>query len=187
MKRHIFLLLVTLITSCTFKKYQVEQPNFVIIYLDDVGYGDLGCYGALDIKTPRVDLMAKEGIRFTDFYTMPICGPSRATLMTGRYLQRQHGGTWLVPPNEFMLSEALKTVDYATACIGKWDMSHRRPVDGCIPNDQGFDYFFGTLGATIIALVNGAHVIRTHDVKPTKEAVKVAQTILNYIPQDFAP
>ena len=62
-----------------------DQPNFVLIFVDDQGYQDLGCYGASDIKTPRIDRMAKEGMLFTDFYGQTVCGPSRAALMTGSY------------------------------------------------------------------------------------------------------
>ena len=123
-----------------------ERPNFVIVFLDDVGYGDLACYGSQKNSTPRFDRMAQEGTRFTSFYAQTVCGPSRGALMTGRYPGRVGGG-WAVRPDEVTAAEALGEAGYATAVIGKWDMSRRRPLQGLLPNDQGFDYFFGTLGA----------------------------------------
>lgn len=121
-------------------------PNFVIVFLDDVGYGDLACYGSQKNDTPRFDRMAREGTRFTSFYAQTVCGPSRGALMTGRHPGRVGGG-WAVRPDEVTVAEVLGEAGYATAVIGKWDMSRRRPLQGLLPNDQGFDYFFGTLGA----------------------------------------
>lgn len=123
-----------------------ERPNFVIVFLDDVGYGDLACYGSQKNSTPRFDRMAQEGTRFTSFYAQTVCGPSRGALMTGRHPGRVGGG-WAVRPDEVTAAEVLGEAGYATAAIGKWDMSRRRPLQGLLPNDQGFDYFFGTLGA----------------------------------------
>lgn len=123
-----------------------NPPNFIIILTDDQGYNDLGCYGSKTIKTPRIDRLAEQGIRFTSFYAQPVCGPSRGALMTGRYPVRIGGG-WTVHSDEVMIPEILKTRGYTTACIGKWDMSGRKFVEGQLPNDQGFDYYFGTLGA----------------------------------------
>ena len=123
-----------------------EKPNFVIIFTDDQGYGDLGCFGSKSIKTPRLDKMAKEGIRFTSFYAQTVCGPSRGALMTARYPVRIGGG-WTTNGDEITVAEVLKKAGYATGCIGKWDMSKRSYQKGLVPNDQGFDYYFGTLGA----------------------------------------
>ncbi len=122
-----------------------NKPNFVIIFTDDQGYGDLGCYGSKTIRSPRLDKLATEGTRFTDFYAQPVCGPSRSALLTGRYPVRSRG--WSMPESETTLAELLKTVGYTTGCIGKWDVSNRRDIKGRIPNDQGFDYYWGTLGA----------------------------------------
>ncbi|MFZ5831797.1 MAG: sulfatase, partial [Planctomycetota bacterium] len=119
---------------------------FVILYADDLGYADLGCYGATTIRTPRLDALAAEGTRFTSFYAQPVCGPSRGALMTGRYPNRIGGG-WTVVTEEITLAELLKQHGYSTCCIGKWDMSQRRYVPGQVPNDQGFDYYYGPLGA----------------------------------------
>lgn len=122
-----------------------NKPNFVIIFTDDQGYGDLGCYGSKTIRSPRLDKLAQEGTRFTDFYAQPVCGPSRSALLTGRYPVRSQG--WSMPESETTLGELLKTVGYTTCCIGKWDVSNRRNIEGRIPNDQGFDTYWGPLGA----------------------------------------
>lgn len=128
-----------------------EKPNIVIIYADDQGYGDLGCYGHPSIRTPHLDRMAAEGLRFTDFYSgAEVCTPSRAALLTGRYPIRSgmsghrrvlfpdsRGG---LPSHEITLAEALREQGYATGQIGKW---HLGIHEGSRPNDQGFDYSFG--------------------------------------------
>jgi len=124
---------------------QTRRPNFVIIFTDDQGYGDLACYGSKTIRSPRLDKLAKEGTRFTDFYAQPVCGPSRSALLTGRYPVRSQG--WSMPEGEITFAELLKTVGYTTGCIGKWDVSNRKDIKGRVPNDQGFDYYWGTLGA----------------------------------------
>ena len=132
-----------------------KRPNFVIIFTDDQGYGDLGCYGSETIRSPRLDQLAREGTRFTDFYAQPVCGPSRSALLTGRYPVRSQG--WSMPESEITLAELLKTVGYTTGCIGKWDVSNRKDIRGRIPNDQGFDYYWGTLGA------NDGGAVRLYD------------------------
>ena len=130
---------------------QKQKPNFVIIFTDDQGYGDLSCYGSATIRSPRLDRLAQEGTRFTDFYAQPVCGPSRSALLTGRYPVRSRG--WSMPESEITLAELLKKVGYTTGCIGKWDVSNRRDIKGRVPNDQGFDYYWGTLGANDNATV----------------------------------
>jgi len=121
------------------------RPNFVIVFTDDQGYGDLGCYGSKTIRSPRLDKLAEEGTRFTDFYAQIVCGPSRSALLTGRYPIRSRG--WGMPESEITLAELLQRVGYATCCIGKWDVSSRKPIIQRMPNNQGFDYYWGTLGA----------------------------------------
>lgn len=128
-----------------------KRPNFVIIFTDDQGYGDLRCYGSKTIRSPRLDKLAEEGTRFTDFYAQPVCGPSRSALLTGRYPVRSGG--WSMPESEITIAELLKTVGYTTGCIGKWDVSNRKDIKGRVPNDQGFDYYWGTLGANDNATV----------------------------------
>ena len=121
-------------------------PNFVVIFLDDVGYSDIGCFGSKVNRTPRLDQLAREGLRLTSFYAQTVCGPSRAALLTGRYPTRSGGG-WRTDSEEITIAEVLKPAGYATCCIGKWDISQRRYQPGLVPNDQGFDEYFGPLGA----------------------------------------
>jgi len=130
-----------------------RPPNFVVIFTDDQGFADVGCFGSADIRTPRLDAMAAEGMKFTSFYAQPICGPSRAALMTGCYPMRvaERGNVKQVHPilhsDEITVAEILKTRGYATACLGKWDLAKHSQKDAFIdlfPTRQGFDYFFGT-------------------------------------------
>src|SRR5688572_22537872 len=117
------------------EKMRAEQkPNFVFILADDLGYGDLGCYGQTKIRTPNLDRMAAEGMRFTQFYTgCPVCAPSRCTLMTGKHLghatvrdnmQRAPGmeGQHRMEPGTVTVAQLLKKVGYATAIVGKWGL-----------------------------------------------------------------
>ena len=122
-----------------------ELPNIVIIFTDDQGYGDLACYGNKKNKTPRLDQLAKEGTLFTSFYTQTVCGPSRSALLTGRQPIRSKG--WGMPAEEITFAELIRKVGYQTACIGKWDVSNRKAIIPRMPNAQGFDYFYGALGA----------------------------------------
>ena len=122
-----------------------DKPNIVIVFTDDQGYGDLGCYGSETIRTPRIDQLAREGTRFTSFYAQVVCGPSRSALLTGRYPVRSGG--WSMPASEITLGELLQQAGYTTGCIGKWDVSNRAAIPERMPNAQGFDYYWGTLGA----------------------------------------
>jgi arylsulfatase A len=123
------------------------RPNIVIIFTDDQGYADLGCYGSEKIRTPRLDRMAAEGIRFTNFHVASsVCSASRASLLTGRYSSR-HGvrgvfvpGNSGMSPDEVTLAEVLRPIGYATACIGKW---HLGDAPQFLPTTQGFDTYFG--------------------------------------------
>lgn len=124
-----------------------ERPNFIIIFADDQGYGDLGCYGSPNIDTPHLDQMAAEGIRFTSFYAAPFCGPSRAALLTGCYPPRlslafNHGpkASTGIHANEITLPELLKKQGYATMHIGKWHLGDAPPF---LPTRHGFDQYFG--------------------------------------------
>lgn len=146
-----FLAIVSLISLASVA--WAKKPNFVIIFADDLGYADLSCFGSKQIKTPNLDRMAAEGMKFTSFYAQPICGPSRAALMTGCYPIRvaERGNRKNVHPvlheKEITLAEVLKEAGYATACFGKWDLathSQRGFVPKLMPNGQGFDYFYGT-------------------------------------------
>ncbi|PAY16235.1 N-acetylgalactosamine 6-sulfate sulfatase [Rhodopirellula sp. SM50] len=122
-----------------------EQPNILIVFTDDQGYADLACYGNQANKTPRLDQLAAEGTRFTSFYSQTVCGPSRSALLTGRQPLRSKG--WGMPASEITFAELIPGAGYQTACIGKWDVSNRKAILDRMPNAQGFDYYFGTLGA----------------------------------------
>lgn len=131
------------------------RPDVVLIVLDDLGYGDLGCFGCDDIRTPHIDRLARQGVRLTDFYANgPVCTPTRAALMTGRYPQRV-GLEWAIAPGqkepglpaeETSLARMLKREGYDTALFGKWHLGYRREFG---PLAHGFDEFFGLLSADI--------------------------------------
>lgn len=130
-------------------------PTIILILADDLGYGDLSCYGCPDIDTPNLDRLAQQGVLLTDCYSNgSICSPTRAALMTGRYQQRI-GLEWAVsyqahgeglPPQEKSVARMLRDAGYATAMAGKWHLGYG---DGWTPNDHGFDRFFGSLGGNI--------------------------------------
>jgi len=119
--------------------------NILIIFTDDQGYADLGCFGSKKNITPTLDKLAEEGTMFTSFYAQPVCGPSRSALLTGRYPVRSKG--WGMPSTEITFAEMLKDVGYQTACIGKWEVSGRKAIIDRMPNAQGFDHYYGPLGA----------------------------------------
>ena len=154
----IFSLLLLLLTSFSIA---ADKPNIVVILCDDLGYGDLECFGHPNIKTPHLNKMAKEGIRFTNFYsTAPVCSPSRVGLLTGRSPNRAGVYDWIPPgnrvkpdlrhlvhmkKNEITIPILLKKAGYATAMSGKWHCnslfnSKEQPQ----PGDAGFDHWFGT-------------------------------------------
>jgi len=126
-----------------------SKPNVIVIYADDQGYGDINCFVPTKFKTPNLDRMAAEGMKFTDFYvTAPVCSPTRSSLMTGCYPRRvgmhQHvlfpNSKRGLNPTEITIAELLKKQGYATACVGKWHMGHQKKF---LPTAQGFDYYFG--------------------------------------------
>jgi len=122
-------------------------PNIVLIFIDDMGYGDIGPFGNTKVKTPHLDTFAAEGMKFTSFYATPVCSMSRTCLMTGCYNARVSVPGVLFPnskiglhPDEITLAEILKQKGYATTCIGKWHLGHHQPF---LPTKQGFDTYFG--------------------------------------------
>ncbi|MBL8176341.1 MAG: sulfatase [Bryobacterales bacterium] len=124
-----------------------RKPNIILIYADDLGYGDLGCYGG-NIATPHLNRMAREGMRFTNFLSAnPVCSPSRAALLTGRYPTRAGVPRVLFPqdqtglPNaEITIAQMLKPLGYKTMCVGKWHLGH---LPAFLPTARGFDEYFG--------------------------------------------
>ena len=131
-----------------------RPPNFVVIFCDDLGYSDLGCFGSQKIKTPNIDRMAAEGMRLTSFYsTCSVCSPSRSSLLTGCYPRRVNmhvnhenlcvlfpGDRKGLNPEEMTIAEVLKAKNYATICVGKW---HVGDHPNFLPHKQGFDSYFG--------------------------------------------
>ena len=145
MQKLLSIILFFLVFSSSLK---AELPNFIIIFTDDQGYEDIGCFGSPKIKTPHLDKMAAEGRKFTSFYSAnSVCSPSRAALMTGSYPTRVSVPGVLFPrheiglnPDEVTIAEVLKGKEYATACIGKWHIGHKSKF---LPTRQGFDSYFG--------------------------------------------
>lgn len=137
----------------TVSAFAADRPNIVIILADDLGYGDLSCYGHPKFKTPRIDRMAAEGAKLTQFNTpAPFCAPTRASLMTGRYPFRcgltqnpaPDGGpeadALRLPASEITLAQVLKSAGYATGMVGKWHLGHK---PGALPTERGFDEYYG--------------------------------------------
>lgn len=145
--RHLLVTATVLLTVGTLSA--APTPNIVYILTDDQGYGDLGCYGATDVKTPNIDRLAREGTRFTSFYVaQPVCTASRAALLTGCYPNRvglggalNHTSTVGISRQETLLSELCKQQGYATAIYGKWHVGHHPQF---LPTRRGFDEWFGT-------------------------------------------
>jgi len=123
------------------------QPNFVVIFMDDMGYADIGPFGATKQKTPNLDKMAKDGMKMTSFYAAPVCSVSRAQILTGCYGARISVPGVFMPasphglnPAEFTIAERLKERGYATACVGKWHVGDQPQF---LPTKQGFDFYYG--------------------------------------------
>ena len=149
---HVVLTTLALITATAVaradRRDATDRPNFVVVFTDDQGYQDLGCFGSPDIKTPYLDGLARQGARFTDFYSaQAVCSASRAALLTGCYPNRigiqgalgpksRHG----INKSEWTVAEVLKTRGYATAIYGKWHLGHHLPF---LPTRHGFDDYFG--------------------------------------------
>jgi arylsulfatase A-like enzyme len=136
-----------------------QKPNIIYIYADDLGYGELGCYGQRKINTPNLDKIAREGIRFTQHYTSaPVCAPARCMLMTGKHSGHsyirgnyelgefgddQEGGQMPLPAETFTIAKLMRQAGYVTGAIGKWGLGMNATTGE--PNKQGFDYFYGYL------------------------------------------
>lgn len=143
MKTYITTILICISTAIM----AAAKPNVVIIFIDDMGYGDIGAFGATKQKTPRLDQMAAEGMKLTSFYAAPVCSVSRAQLLTGCYGARIDVPAVYSPaspdglnPKEFTIADRLKELGYATMCIGKWHVGDQVEF---LPTNQGFDGYFG--------------------------------------------
>ena len=145
--------LVLMLVACSFADAaDATKPNVIFMLTDDLGYSDVGCYGARKVKTPHIDRLAAEGVRFTDFHTAAsICSPSRAAFLTGAYPQR--GGLYMglnpkrtahwylgLHPDEITIAEQFKRQGYATYMVGKW---HLGTEPEFLPRTQGFDHYYG--------------------------------------------
>ncbi|MCH2372352.1 MAG: sulfatase-like hydrolase/transferase, partial [Pirellulales bacterium] len=152
MKKTLFSLLFSVIALTT---TQARPPNVILIYTDDQGTIDVNCYGAKELTTPHMDRLAKQGVKFSQFYSAaPVCSPSRAAVITGRYPQRaqipgnvsSHKGHAGMPAHQITMAETFKAAGYNTAHIGKWHLGYD---EATMPNNQGFDYSFGHMGGCI--------------------------------------
>ena len=144
----------SLFANCLFAGDADRPPNFVVIFADDLGYGDISCYSANAATTPHLDAMAEQGFRSTDFFVPAnVCSPSRAALLTGRYPMRcgipvAHGGPlrlkckdYGLVPEEITIPELLKPAGYRSLMVGKWHLGME--VEGSHPIDAGFDEYLG--------------------------------------------
>ena len=180
MRSPILALLVTAVLAAHPAAQDAERPNVVILLADDLGYGDVGCYGG-SIPTPRIDALARDGALFTQAYApAPVCTPSRAGLYTGRYpacvgVQANTGTNKVarkrdrgLPSEAVTYPERLKALGYRSGLIGKW---HLGLAEGLEPEDQGFDEFFGFLGASHVYLPDktDAKMRRNETVEPQHE------------------
>jgi len=144
--RDFWLCLLVLLCLLSGQTVQATQlPSIIYILADDMGYGDLSCYGQSTLKTPHIDRMAKEGMRFTQHYAgSTVCAPSRCVLLTGLHTghTRIRGNDKaLLRPRDVTIAETLKDAGFATGCVGKWGVGHPPPLDD--PQRNGFDYFYG--------------------------------------------
>jgi arylsulfatase A-like enzyme len=172
--RHLLALLSLCLACSAFTLAQgVRKPNVIFILVDDMGYADLSSYGSKDIRTPNIDRLAKEGVKLTQAYSNgPVCTPTRAALMTGRYQQRV-GLEWAIPAGvkdpglpveETSLARMLKNNGYATALIGKWHLGYKSEFS---PNAHGFDEYFGIPSGNVDMYshqeINGTHSLYEQD------------------------
>ena len=161
--------------ACT---QQPQKPNIIFIYADDLGYGDLGCYGSKVNRTPHLDQLAAAGIRFTDFYSAaPVSSPSRAALLTGRYPVRMGINHVFfpesftgIPASEVKLGEVLQRQGYRTGIVGKWHLGHHHPF---LPLQNGFDEYFGIPYSNDMRSV---HYMRGNEI----ERFRVSQDSITY-------
>ena len=175
-----------------------RPPNIILIFTDDQGYQDIGCFGSPKIATPHLDQMAREGMKFTDFYVAaPICSASRAALLTGSYPQRVSLTGVLFPrhstglnPKEHTIAKMLKARGYATTCIGKWHLGHLKEF---LPQAHGFDSYYGVpysndmtvdpkaAVAKDVKFLNGMTLEKMRNDKPKKNWVPLGPRLNGYL------
>jgi uncharacterized sulfatase len=150
-----------------------QPPNIIFIMVDDLGYGDLGCYGQKTIETPNIDRLAAEGMRFTDFYAgSTVCAPSRCVLMTGLHTGHCYirgNGKLNLRPEDVTVAEVLKPAGYQTALCGKWGLGHEGSTG--VPTRQGFDLFYGYLDQHHAHNYYPSFLIRNENRVPLKNVV----------------
>ena len=173
--KHFLLILVAL---CTISLSAKEKPNLVLIFIDDMGYGDIGPFGSKLNRTPNLDRMAKEGRKLTSFYAAPVCSASRAQLMTGCYAPRVGVPGVFFPagrnglnPKEHTVADYLKELGYSTMCVGKWHLGDQREF---LPTRHGFDGYFGIPYSNDMGRTATANGKRVH---PLMRDEKVAELL----------
>lgn len=189
---YLLLSAVLLVHISNYQYASASPPNIVLVLADDMGYADPGCYGGQDIKTPNLDRLAAEGVRFTQFYSNgPECTPTRVALLTGRYQQRAGGlecavgagnvgrydeAEWLsdkgelgLPVSENSLLKTVKALGYQTAIIGKWHLGYEKKFR---PKEHGFDYSFGPVG------YGGDYFFHTEQVDTGMDDLSGAHTLM---------
>ena len=164
MRNVFFTLFISLLLFISCDNQNIKDYNFIIIYVDDMGYGDVGSYGHPTIKTPNLDMMSYEGQKWTQFYSASsVCTPSRAALMTGRlpirngmigekYRVLYENSDYGIPESEITIAEKLKEQNYKTAAVGKWHLGHKQKY---LPLNNGFDYYYGIPYSNDMNAVNG--------------------------------
>ena len=166
------------------------RPNIIFILADDLGYGDVGCYGQKRIQTPNIDRLAKEGMRFTDFYAgCTVCAPSRCVLMTGLHTGHcriRGNDQWPLLPEDVTVAKLLHSAGYATCIVGKWGLGE--PGTTGIPNRQGFDSWFGYLDQVHAHNYYPEYLWRNEQKVPLANVVEkgVAKKRVTYSPDLFA-
>lgn len=187
-------IIAVVVFSCTDSSTSTEPskelPNIVFIFTDDLGYGDLSCFGATDISTPAIDRIASQGIKFTEFYSAsPVCSPSRAGLLTGRMPQRMGINQVFfpesltgMPQEEITIAEVLRDKGYHTGIVGKWHLGH---MEKYLPLNQGFDEYFGIPYSNDMASVvyMRGNEVETFDVDQRYTTKTYTEEALSFIDQ----